>query len=219
MSSCNHGMRGTWTLGSDDPPAAMFHDPDVWAAATARSEREVCNERRVWHLAASFAQQPELIRTCLSNLPATSTAWVRLILRAARLALEVHPDNAELCYLAGQAAVCAGDYDTATALLERSLAQDPQAIQTLLLAARVAVARGENESARTHLEAALKRGADPTEIQMLLGDLQREDEEANTAGGLCPGAPEDNSILTSAGAGLLVTPMSEVDGSNHELSA
>jgi predicted Zn-dependent protease len=97
-----------------------------------------------------------------------------LILAAAQLATEAYPEYADLFYQAGQAAVAAGEYDTAATALSRAVRLNPTYNDALILAGRVAIQRRRPAEAETLLQTAVRSGADYPDVHMLLGNLWRD---------------------------------------------
>ncbi len=85
--------------------------------------------------------EPELVLACLEGVKPEGGAESRLILAAARAATVECPEYADLFYHSGQAAIAAGDYETAEVLLARALELNPTYNDALFLAAHVAQRR------------------------------------------------------------------------------
>ena len=188
------------------PRAAPGGDQPVLAARARR-------------LAALFAEEPELIRACLENIERESTETVELILAAAQTALIAHPGYADLFYHAGQAAVSAGQYETASRLLDDALRINPGYRDALVLAARVALLRGRASQAKPYLQAALAKGAEYPDVYMLLGNVWRSESRWREARASYRRALELNSDLTAAREALATLPYAEGSGKNNELPA
>lgn len=170
-------------------------------------------------LAGAFSQEPELILACLEGVERESPATARLILEAARGALRQCPGYADLLYHASQAAVCAGEFETAAVLLEHALQVNPGYRDALILAARVSLRRDDWDRAQALLQTALAQGADYPDVHMLLGDVWRRKGRIADARREYERALQLNANLVSAQVALAALPPSKPSGNPDELPA
>jgi tetratricopeptide (TPR) repeat protein len=174
---------------------------------------------RVHQLAERFVREPELILACLEGIEHASAEQVQLVLGAAREAIRAQPRYADLLYHAAQAAVSAGEVETAACLLSESLEINPRYKDALILAARVARARQAPWQAEDYLQRALAAGADYPDVHVLLGDVCREQGEGSRARDAYRRALQLNGDLAAARAGLDALRSVASGGKNDELHA
>lgn len=173
----------------------------------------------VRHLAALFAEEPELVRACLQGIEREPAERAQLILAAAQLATEAYPEYADLFYQAGQAAVAAGEYDTAATALARAIKLNSTYKDALILAGRVAIQRRRPEEAEALLQTAVRAGADYPDVHVLLGNLWRERGALPRARAAYERALELNGNLKAAQTALATLENTATRGKCDELSA
>jgi len=214
--SSTGAARSSATRGGDAAPAAIAAAP---AEPGASGTDRLIVAGRARRLALLFAEEPELIRACLENIERESAETLELILTAAQAALTVCPQYADLLYHASQAAMTAGQYETAARLLESALRINPGYRDALVLAARVSLRRGKGAEARAYLNTALAQGAEYPDVYLLLGNVWRDERKWNEARASYRRALELNANLTAARDALAALPPAEGSGKNDELSA
>jgi tetratricopeptide (TPR) repeat protein len=160
-------------------------------------------------LAKMFATEPELISACLHGVETQPPTWTQTVLDAALLALAKHPHYADLNYYGSQAAVAAGEYDTAARLLAQALHVNAGYREARVLAGRVALLRQRPQEACAHLETAVALGADFPDVHLLLGDVWRACGNWSRARQSLARALELNAGLAAAGAALAALPPAE----------
>ncbi|MBP7746486.1 MAG: tetratricopeptide repeat protein [Phycisphaerae bacterium] len=175
--------------------------------------------RRGSNLRVAFGHEPELISACLEGLEASAPERARQILKAAQAALSDFPDYADLHYHASRAALAAGEYETATRLLESALRVNPGYVDALLLAARVALQGHRLADARRHLETARDRGADYPDLHMLMGGVCCKEGNWQAARAEYERALELNANLAEARAALAALRPEPRSGTDDELPA
>ncbi len=187
--------------------------------ARSESTRPPACEPKAQRLAALFVREPELIRACLECIENEPPETIDLILTAAQAAVATCPEYADLCYHSAQAAVCAGRYQAAAALLEGALCINPGYRDALVLAARVALLRGKPAEAKGFLHGALARGAEYPDVHMLIGDVLRGEGDWCAARAAYERALQLNGNLPAARQALAALPSAEARGKIHELPA
>lgn len=185
----------------------------------ARQDLPPAERCRAPQLAALFAEEPELILACLQGIDKETPAAARTILAASQLAIKACPEYADLRCFAAQAAVVAGDFDTAANILERALELNPNYKAALILAARVAVLREQPQHAVALAETAVDLGADYPDVHLLLGNVWRKRGEPTRARKAYQRALDLNANLAPARAALDALQATEPSGSRHELPA
>lgn len=183
------------------------------APAIASTAAQRC---RAPQLAALFAEEPELILACLQGIDKETPAGARTILAAAKLAMRACPEYADLRCFAAQAAIVAGDFETAAEILEQALQLNPNYKAALILAARVAVLREQPQHAVALAETAVSVGADYPDVHLLLGNVWRKRGEPTRARQSYRRALELNANLAPARAALEALSATEPTGSRHE---
>jgi len=183
------------------------------------STRSSPGEPRARRLAALFVQEPELIRACLENIEHEPPETVALILAAAHAAVGACPEYADLFYHAAQAAVCAGQYESAATLLEGALRINAHYRDALVLAARVALLRGKTTEAKGFLQSALTKGAEYPDVHLLFGNVWRGEGNWSAARAAYERALRLNGNLTAAREALAALPPAEARGKSNELPA
>ena len=199
-----------------------FEQSNDNSESVVRSERarHAADARpRLCGLAASFADEPELILACLQGLGQESAAQARAILDAACSATEARPEYADLFCHAARAAMTAGEYKTAEIVLAHALELNPTYKDALILAGHVALKQQQLRRAATYLETALSMGADYADVHVLLGDIHCQEGDRTQARTAYERALELNASLTAAHAGLAILGPKEATGKRDELSA
>jgi tetratricopeptide (TPR) repeat protein len=200
----------------------MFNDHDSHPEVRRPprcDRRPTERERTIAELADAFVREPELIRAFLQGIAQETPERVRIILAAAQTAAATRPKYADLFYHAGQAAVAAGELDTAAAELQRAVELNPGYCDALILAAQVAVQQSQPQRAGQLLEAALAHGADYPDVHMLLGNVRRTLGQFELARQAYRRAGELNPQLTAAQAALTALSCSGASGKSDELPA
>ena len=176
-------------------------------------------DRGTQKLAQAFGREPELVLACLQSVHQSPVARAKRVLEAASAALAEHPDYADLRYYAAQAAIAAGEFETAAALLEQALLINPGYRDALLLAARLALVSRPVGEARARLQGALSAGADYPDLHMLMGSVWQREGNLGEARASFQRALELNPNLTVARAALAGLPTTSPSGKNDELPA
>ena len=193
-------------MGQKAPNARPASPSQPGAGRPSGSRPSAAATRR---LAEIFAAEPELISACLHGIEVQPPTWVRTVLEAAQLALAEHPHYADLNYYGSQAAVAAGEHDTAAHLLEQALRVNAGYREARVLAGRVALLRQRPQEACVHLETAVALGADFPDVHLLLGDVWRACGNWSRARQSFARALELDASLTAAAAALAALPPAE----------
>lgn len=162
----------------------------------------------VGQLAREFAAEPELILACLEGIDQTGDSAQRLY-AAARQAVSLRPTYADLSYCAARAAVAAGDVPGAEHLLQEARRRNPDYLDALVLAGRLALERNAPAEACTWLEHAITSGADYPDVHLLLGDAWRRRENWPRARAAYERALQLKGNLVAARTALAALPATD----------
>lgn len=162
-------------------------------------------------LADWIRDEPELLAALLHDAPA-NTATPSLVWSAAQRSLRRTPDNAELLYQAGAAALRANDTSGATACLARAIELKPEYAEALILLGQVRETLRDAPGAAELLQKAVAAGADYPDVLTRLGLLRLRQGGRAAARECLTRALQKNPRYEVARAALAALDASEREG-------
>lgn len=124
------------------------------------------------YLGRAFADDPELVETFLELPPAQQDEELfRILVASVRVALQQHPQYADLHYYAARLAERMGRLEDAAAEGERALALNPGYVRALAHLGQLYARLKRDDEAITLLEHAIEFGGDHPDVHFALGQL------------------------------------------------
>lgn len=133
------------------------------------------DERDIAALSTIVEREPDFVEAVLSiDADEVRPEVFALLADTLRVALERHPEHADLHYHCGCVLARLGRTGEAIASIERAVGLRPRFVKALIQLARLYGESDRNLDARQRLEEAIRQGAEYADVYFLLGNMYRD---------------------------------------------